>query len=64
MKKYRSYFRAVFLSMIAAFILDAIINFDQYKRGYLVLTGKDKEKEYSTKDTPLAEKIRKVSVSL
>jgi len=34
MKKYRCYLRAIFLSIVAALVLDTAINYDECKEGW------------------------------
>lgn len=34
MKKHLCYLRAILLSILAAFIIDAVVNFDEYKQGW------------------------------
>lgn len=47
MKNYRCYLRTVLLSVLAAFIIDAIINFDEYKQGWATSFRDDKGENYA-----------------
>ncbi len=43
MKNYHGYLRAVLLSVLAAFIIDAVINYDQYRDGIAARVQKEKQ---------------------
>lgn len=45
MKKYSCYLRTVLLSIVAAIIIDAVINFDEYKHGWAANFKKDNVEE-------------------
>lgn len=45
MRKYRCYVRTVLLSVIAAFVIDATINFDEYKHGWAMSISDQKQNE-------------------
>lgn len=61
MKKQWSYFRAILLSIIAAFIIDAAINFDEYQKGWLVGLHETSEHHYKNNEQQLPIQIGKVS---
>jgi hypothetical protein len=51
MRKYRCYVRTVLLSVLAAFVIDAIINFDEYKHGWAMSFSEEKQNELIHHDT-------------
>lgn len=51
MRKYRCYMRTVLLSVVAAFVIDAIINFDEYKHGWAMSISDQKQNELIHHDT-------------
>ena len=45
MKEHRCYVRTSLLSILAAFVIDAIVNFEDYQEGWLVGVKQEKTRE-------------------
>ena len=45
MKEHRCYVRTILLSILAAFVIDAIVNFEDYQEGWLVGVKQEKTRE-------------------
>jgi hypothetical protein len=41
MSKYRCYLRTIFLSAFCALIIDALVNFEEYREGWVASFSKD-----------------------
>ena len=55
MTEHRCYIRTILLSILAAFIIDAVVNFDEYKEGWVV--GVRQEKKLLDNDEPRKVKL-------
>lgn len=64
MKNYRCYLRTVLLSIIAAFVIDAIVNFDEYKHGWAANFEKEKIEERAPSKPSLPVSIGRVTGSV
>lgn len=49
--KYKAYFRTVLFSVAAAFIIDAVINYDDFRRSFDTGRGKITVMAHSTSDS-------------
>ena len=62
MKERRCYLRTVLLSILAAFLIDAVVNFEDYQQGWLVGLKPEKMQETEQTHQPrLPVKIGKVT---
>ena len=52
MKEYRCYIRTVLLSVLAALVIDAVINFEDYKEGWLAGLKKETTTEENLVNKP------------
>jgi len=51
LSKYKTYIRAVLFSVLAAFVIDAAVNFDDLKRGFDAGRGKINVVAHATSDS-------------
>ena len=63
MKKYGCYFRAVGLSILAALLIDGVINFEDYKEGWTAATKKKQEEKTGYTSSKLPAQIGKVGAT-
>jgi hypothetical protein len=62
MKEHRCYIRTILLSVLAAFVIDAIVNFEDYQEGWLVGVKQEKLQEREQpRELKLPVKIGKVT---
>ncbi|RYZ45940.1 MAG: hypothetical protein EOP49_24260 [Sphingobacteriales bacterium] len=61
MKKYKSYVRAVALSILAALLIDGMVNFDQYRQGWMAGLRKKQADTSEVTHSRVPEQIGKVT---
>ncbi len=61
MKQYRCYLRTILLSALAALVIDAIINFEDYKRGWHAGLNQENVREHTTSKDKIPVEIGKVA---